>query len=148
MPHIEQGSEFWRPHDYPDKRANAIGYSVVFVWVISLDWYWVLFTNKYLAKLPSEYKRYDRYDPRADPLDSNVDEFDHRHYLDLGFGNMTYVNYRRNNDTHLVETLAEFEDKKEAVLELPYHKARAVNPDNVYLSRRATEEWLYGQLRC
>ena len=52
---------------------------------------------------------------------------------------MTYINHKRNNDTHEVNTLAEFDDKSDAKIDLPYY--RIIHGKHVYLSTRSTEEW-------
>lgn len=56
---------------------------------------------------------------------------------------VTYINHRVNNDQHEVETLGAFATRAEAGEKLEVLQLAVVEPTNLYLSTRATDEYYF-----
>ena len=54
---------------------------------------------------------------------------------------MTYINWKSDGNSHLVETIDQFETRKEARLMLAAYNLIDAYTGEVYLSSRSTKEW-------
>lgn len=56
---------------------------------------------------------------------------------------MLYINHKVNNDNHQIKTLGAFATRAEADRELAICREGSTDPENIYLSCRSTQDYLF-----